>query len=184
MIHHSRLYTVVTNSPRFDRQLVIEEYWRGVGGGSFLPGTSRAADRFTRASFLLSGTCARPWMMNCCYMYMLIDARGSVGCRAFCSFLLSALPREKVARFITAVPGESFHQQAFAGVVGLLRSVSVPLDDGSPENATSTSTLWRTIIDSTKPGVVYTFDGGTFPNLFSLALEDFDFRPGARVKVY
>ncbi|WP_392565659.1 linear amide C-N hydrolase [Utexia brackfieldae] len=51
VIHHSRKYQVMTNSPTYDKQLAMEEYWQGVGGLSFLPGTNRAADRFARASF-------------------------------------------------------------------------------------------------------------------------------------
>lgn len=50
-IHHSHDYTVMTNSPTFDRQLALDAYWRGIGGLTFLPGTNRAADRFVRASF-------------------------------------------------------------------------------------------------------------------------------------
>ncbi len=52
-IHHGKQYTVMTNSPVYDQQLALEEYWKGIGGQVFLPGTSRAADRFVRASFLL-----------------------------------------------------------------------------------------------------------------------------------
>ncbi|MBT3071712.1 linear amide C-N hydrolase [Rhodomicrobium sp. Az07] len=54
-IHHGRQYTVMTNSPTYDKQLAINGYWVDVGGYSFLPGTSRAADRFARASFFLNG---------------------------------------------------------------------------------------------------------------------------------
>jgi penicillin V acylase-like amidase (Ntn superfamily) len=37
----------------FDKQLAIIEYWKDTGGTSkSLPGTSRAADRFVRTSFL------------------------------------------------------------------------------------------------------------------------------------
>ena len=53
VIHHGRDVTVMTNSPSYDQQLAIGRYWQEVGGMSFLPGTSRAADRFARASFLL-----------------------------------------------------------------------------------------------------------------------------------
>jgi choloylglycine hydrolase len=53
IIHHGKQYKVMTNSPTFDQQLAIEEYWRSVGGLAFLPGTNRAADRFARAAFLL-----------------------------------------------------------------------------------------------------------------------------------
>jgi len=50
-IHHGPQYTVMTNSPEYAQQLAINRYWEGVGGTAFLPGTSRAADRFARASF-------------------------------------------------------------------------------------------------------------------------------------
>jgi penicillin V acylase-like amidase (Ntn superfamily) len=54
VIHHGRPYTVMTNSPTFDQQLALNAYWRSIGGTAFLPGTSRAADRFARASFFLA----------------------------------------------------------------------------------------------------------------------------------
>ncbi|WP_422014454.1 linear amide C-N hydrolase [Reyranella sp.] len=54
IIHHGNRYTVMTNSPSYDQQLSLDEYWKTVGGTAFLPGTARAADRFVRASFLLS----------------------------------------------------------------------------------------------------------------------------------
>ena len=50
-IYHGAQYTVMTNSPEYSQQLAINRYWEGVGGTAFLPGTSRAADRFARASF-------------------------------------------------------------------------------------------------------------------------------------
>jgi choloylglycine hydrolase len=53
-IHHGSQYKVMTNSPSYDQQLAINTYWKGIGGLTFLPGTNRAADRFARASFLLS----------------------------------------------------------------------------------------------------------------------------------
>lgn len=53
VIHHNRKYQVMTNSPAFDQQLAINKYWKEVGGESMLPGTSRAADRFVRASYFI-----------------------------------------------------------------------------------------------------------------------------------
>lgn len=43
----------MTNSPAYEQQLALDQYWKGIGGLTFLPGTNRAADRFARASFLL-----------------------------------------------------------------------------------------------------------------------------------
>jgi choloylglycine hydrolase len=52
-IHHDRSYTVMTNSPTFEKQLALNTYWQGIGGTVMLPGTNRAADRFARAAFYL-----------------------------------------------------------------------------------------------------------------------------------
>jgi penicillin V acylase-like amidase (Ntn superfamily) len=49
-IYHSRNYTVMTNSPTFDRQLKLARDHKGLGGDKPLPGTSEASDRFVRAS--------------------------------------------------------------------------------------------------------------------------------------
>jgi choloylglycine hydrolase len=53
VIHHGRQYQVMTNSPSFDQQLAINQYWEGIGALAFLPGTTRAADRFARAWFFI-----------------------------------------------------------------------------------------------------------------------------------
>ncbi|MEZ2720830.1 linear amide C-N hydrolase [Paenalcaligenes hominis] len=54
VIHHSRDYQVMTNSPTFDQQLTLNSYWEQIGGLTMLPGTNRAADRFARASFYVN----------------------------------------------------------------------------------------------------------------------------------
>lgn len=54
VIHHSREYQVLTNSPTFERQLALHSYWTEIGGTVMLPGTNRAADRFTRAAFYVN----------------------------------------------------------------------------------------------------------------------------------
>ncbi len=54
IIHHGRQYQVMTNSPTYDQQLALNEYWEKIGGLTFLPGTNRAADRYARASFLIN----------------------------------------------------------------------------------------------------------------------------------
>lgn len=53
VIHHDPSYTVMTNSPIFEQQLALNEYWKGIPGTVMLPGTNRAADRFVRASYYI-----------------------------------------------------------------------------------------------------------------------------------
>ena len=53
-IHHGRDYQVVTNDPPYDEQLAIAKYWNDVDSLTFLPGSSRSADRFVRAGFYIN----------------------------------------------------------------------------------------------------------------------------------
>ncbi len=47
-IHEGKEFQVMTNSPRYDYQLAINNYWKEVGGLQMLPGTNRSSDRFVR----------------------------------------------------------------------------------------------------------------------------------------
>ncbi len=53
VIHHGRKCQVMTNSPTYDKQQTLNDYWRQIGGMVMLPGTNRASDRFVRASFYI-----------------------------------------------------------------------------------------------------------------------------------
>lgn len=52
-VYHNSDYKVMTNAPTYDKQLALSEYWKAIGGLTFLPGTNRPADRFARASFYI-----------------------------------------------------------------------------------------------------------------------------------
>lgn len=54
VIHHSRKYQVLTNSPTFAEQLALHSYWTQIGGTVMLPGTNRSSDRFSRAAFYVN----------------------------------------------------------------------------------------------------------------------------------
>ncbi len=51
VVHHSKAYQVMTNSPTFEKQLALVSYWNEIGGDKFLPGTRKSPDRFVRANF-------------------------------------------------------------------------------------------------------------------------------------
>ena len=53
-IHHGRQYQILTNSPVYDMQLAVNDYWKLIGGLAMLPGTNRSSDRFARASFYIN----------------------------------------------------------------------------------------------------------------------------------
>ncbi|GAB5900999.1 linear amide C-N hydrolase [Mycolicibacterium mageritense] len=50
-VYHSKDYTVMTNSPTFDRQLELVKSFTGLGGDQPLPGSTLASDRFARATY-------------------------------------------------------------------------------------------------------------------------------------
>jgi choloylglycine hydrolase len=121
VIHHGKQYKVMTNSPTYDKQLAIMEYWKDAGGVSkSLPGTSRAADRFVRTSFLLG-----------------------------------VLPQETSPTYISGTPFQSFKFQAPMAVLSLMRSVGTPLGFANEEQPWVSSTIWRTVSDSTNRVVIF-----------------------------
>jgi choloylglycine hydrolase len=54
VIHHGPQYTVMTNSPTYDEQLVLLKQYEGLGGKKPLPGTAEAEDRFVRGAYYLT----------------------------------------------------------------------------------------------------------------------------------
>jgi len=96
------------------------------------------------------------------------------------SFLIDAIPREASVHYITAVPRHDFINQAVASVLGVIRSVSVPLGITTPGEPNIASTLWRTVSD--QKNKFYFFDSATSPNTFWVSLADLDFKNNAPVK--
>jgi choloylglycine hydrolase len=96
------------------------------------------------------------------------------------SFLLASLPRQADPAFISAVPGQSFPHQALAGVLGVVRGVSVPLGISTPGAPNLSSTIWRVVNDQ-KRRVLY-FDAVTSPSLFWVSLDQLNLAAGAPVR--
>ena len=53
-IYEGQNYRVLTNSPAYNLQLAVNDYWEQVGGLNMLPGTNKSSDRFARASFYIN----------------------------------------------------------------------------------------------------------------------------------
>ena len=96
------------------------------------------------------------------------------------SFLIGAIPTEIKPAIISAVPSESYANQAVASMTGVMRGVSVPLGITTPGEPNISSTLWRTI--SNQRDRVYFFDSATSPNAFWVPLADLDLKASAKVK--
>lgn len=96
------------------------------------------------------------------------------------AFLMDAIPKSLDRSYISAVPGQSYANQAMAGVLSVIRAVSVPLGITTPDQPNISSTIWRTIADQTHK--VYAFDSATTPNTFWVDLAKLDLRPGAPIR--
>jgi choloylglycine hydrolase len=96
------------------------------------------------------------------------------------SYLIKALPTKVDPAIISAIPHGSYANQATAGVVGVMRAVSVPIVIKSPGASYAAATLWRTIAD--QKNLVYFFDSATSPNTFWVSLSRLDLSAGAPVK--
>ncbi|BCA97101.1 choloylglycine hydrolase [Legionella antarctica] len=144
VIHHGKQYQVMTNSPIYSKQLALNEYWQEINGDVFLPGTSRAADRFARASFLIQ-----------------------------------SIPKKISSNYIQGVPEQAYTYQAIASVLGVMRSVSVPLGITTPNKPNIASTLYRTISD--QKNRVYYFDSSTYPSTIWIDLKNLNFSQDAPV---
>ncbi|MEV8452788.1 linear amide C-N hydrolase [Streptomyces sp. NPDC052095] len=51
VIHHDKKYTVMANSPWFEKQLELQKRYAGLGGDQPLPGGVESEDRFARAAY-------------------------------------------------------------------------------------------------------------------------------------
>jgi len=60
VIHHGPQFTVMTNSPTYDQQLVLLKQYEGLGGEKPIPGTMEAEDRFARGAFYLTKLPEKP----------------------------------------------------------------------------------------------------------------------------
>jgi choloylglycine hydrolase len=53
VVHHGKKYQVMTNSPTYEKQLTLNDYWSRMDNTKVLPGSHQSEDRFVRASYYL-----------------------------------------------------------------------------------------------------------------------------------
>lgn len=96
------------------------------------------------------------------------------------SFFIKAIPAKAAPEILSAVPDQTYANQAVASVASVMRSVSVPLGLSTPGEPNIASTLWRTVSD--QKDRIYFFDSATSPNTFWVPIADLDLKVGAPVK--
>ncbi len=91
-----------------------------------------------------------------------------------------AIPTEANPKYISGVADQNFHFQAMMSVLSDMRSVGTPLGIDIDNQPWVSSTVWRTVSDSTNR--VVRFASATTPATFWVKLDDLDLKPGAPVK--
>lgn len=133
VIHHGREHQVMTNSPTYNEQLVLNAYWRRLNRDQVLPGSIQSQDRFVRASY-----------------------------------------------YLEKLPQTSDPRRAIAGVISVMRNVSVPWGEPDRDHPNLSPTYWRTTIDQNN--LVYYFDSALSPNIVWVNLSKLDFSPNSGVR--
>jgi choloylglycine hydrolase len=82
--------------------------------------------------------------------------------------------------YLQQLPPTSDPRQALAGVMSVMRNISVPWGTPDPQHPNIAPTWWRTLID--QKNKVYYFDSALSPQLVWLNLNRIDFRPGSGIR--
>jgi choloylglycine hydrolase len=78
------------------------------------------------------------------------------------------------------LPPTTDTRQALAGVMSVMRNVSVPWGMPDPEHPNISPTWWRSLID--QKNKVYYFDSALSPQMVWVNLNQIDFRPGSGIR--
>lgn len=96
------------------------------------------------------------------------------------SFFNDALPKTVDKNYISAVPNQSFENQALASVLGVVRAVGSPLGINSPTEPNVSTTIWRTLSDH--KNLRYYFDSAMSPCICWVDLNKINFEAGQQPK--
>jgi penicillin V acylase-like amidase (Ntn superfamily) len=86
----------------------------------------------------------------------------------------------RASYYLQQLPPTTDPRQALAGVMSIMRNVSVPWGTPDPEHPNISPTWWRTLIDQNNQ--VYYFDSALSPQMVWVNLKQIDFRPGSGLR--
>jgi choloylglycine hydrolase len=96
------------------------------------------------------------------------------------SYMLSAMPNTVLKRFSSALPTKNLETQSSLSMLGIMRSISVPLGESVTGKPDVASTLWRSVAD--QKSRIYYFDSALSPNAMWVDLKKLDLSQGSPVK--
>jgi penicillin V acylase-like amidase (Ntn superfamily) len=86
----------------------------------------------------------------------------------------------RASYYVQQLPPTPDRRQALAGVMSVMRNVSVPWGTPDPEHPNISPTWWRTLIDQNDQ--VYYFDSALSPQMVWVNLKQIDFMPGSSIR--
>ncbi|MDR3659022.1 MAG: linear amide C-N hydrolase [Mycobacterium sp.] len=86
----------------------------------------------------------------------------------------------RASYYLSQLPQTTDERQAVAGVLSVIRNVSVPWGTADPAHPNLSPTYWRSVADSTNK--VYYFESTLSPNIVWINLNDVSFDPGSGVR--
>ena len=86
----------------------------------------------------------------------------------------------RASYYVQQLPPTTDRLQAQAGVMSVMRNVSVPWGTPDPEHPNISPTGWRTQIDQNDQ--VYYFDSALSPQMVWVNLKQIDFKPGSGIR--
>jgi choloylglycine hydrolase len=89
------------------------------------------------------------------------------------SFLLNSIPDKLCDNYINALNKKTLNEQIIFSVLGVIRTISVPLGIMDPEKPNISSTLFRTLSDS--KNLKYYFESATCGSMFWIDFDKIDF---------
>ncbi|MCH9666339.1 MAG: linear amide C-N hydrolase [Actinomycetia bacterium] len=86
----------------------------------------------------------------------------------------------RASYYLSKLPQTTNERQAVAGVLSVIRNVSVPWGVGDPQHPNLSPTYWRSVADSTTR--VYYFESTLSPNIVWVNLNELNFDPGSGIR--
>jgi penicillin V acylase-like amidase (Ntn superfamily) len=86
----------------------------------------------------------------------------------------------RASYYLDKLPQSTDERQQIAGVLSVMRNVSVPWGEPDPDHPNIAPTYWRTVLDHGRK--VYYFESALSPNVVWVNLNDIDFAPESGIR--
>lgn len=86
----------------------------------------------------------------------------------------------RASYYLEKLPPAREERQQVAGILSVMRNVSVPWGEPDPQHPNIAPTYWRTVLDHSRK--IYYFESALSPNVIWVNLNEVDFSPGSGIR--